>query len=428
MISQKELQRAAEFIRKNCTADDFTFGINGEEDLLTRFAQNGITQHITGNKLNVRLKVSFDNKTGSAAVNILDEDALKYLIETAQNMALLNQSDPEFVPSEAAHILPEINNYSEATAQLNVKTIVDQILQCVDNAKKKNAVVSGISEKEISSRYLITKNGFEGFDSYTSFAHSMTMKREGVETKVSRSVKDISTFSMSEMIDQLNKQFASLKNPEPMEKGKLPVILRPAALLDWLYMLLWTYGRRDADEGHTPYTDQIGEQFFGKRFTLISKIDDNDLTAPRFSQDGIPARNIEWIVNGVLKNMKTSRYYARKVGLEAMNPYNIIVDGGSATENEMMQKVKRGVIVNRLWYIRSVDRKIGEWTGLTRDGVLYFENGEIKRSVTNFRWNDIIHDATKRIIAIGPSVQQEYYAKVPTVLIDDFNFVDVTTF
>ena len=174
------MQKAAEFIRKNCRASDFTFGINGSEDLLTRFAQNGITQHITGENLRVSLEVAFDNKTGAATVNRLNDDSLKYLIKTSENMAKLNQPDPEFIASEPAHELPEVNNYSDKTAELPVEKIVDDILKCVKNAKAKNAKVSGISEKNIHSTFLYTKNGFEGFDQSTSFSHSMTMKKEGV--------------------------------------------------------------------------------------------------------------------------------------------------------------------------------------------------------------------------------------------------------
>jgi predicted Zn-dependent protease len=81
-----------------------------------------------------------------------------------------------------------------------------------------------------------------------------------------------------------------------------------------------------------------------------------------------------------------------------------------------------------LWYIRSVDQKRGEMTGLTRDGVLYFEDGAVKRAVTNFRWNEIFYDMTRRILALGPSMLVENNAKVPAMLIDGFNFVDVTTF
>lgn len=422
------MMKAADFIRKNVSADDFTFSINSTEDLLTRFAQNGITQHITGNKLDVNLNVSFAGRTGEAAGNILDENTLKYLIKTAENMARLNQPDPEFVASEPAHELPDVNNFSQDTADLTVDKIVDDILKCVKNAENKKAKLSGISEKQLHHIYLATKNGFEGFDSSTSFSHSMTMKREGVETKVAKSVKDHAAFQMEELIAQLNSQFDSLKDPLPIKKGKLPVILRPAAVLNWLFYLIWTFDRRSADEGHTPFTGQIDKQLFGKDFTFRSRLDDPMLEASKFINGGVPAENIDWIEKGVIKNMSADRFYARQNNLKALRPYNIIVEGEDKTEAEMMQMVSHGVIVNNFWYIRPVDRKVGEWTGLTRDGVLYFEDGKIQKSVTNFRWNEILHDATKRILALGPVVQQEYYAKIPSLLIDAFNFVDVTTF
>ena len=164
MITSTEMQKAAEFIRKNVSADDFDFSINGSEDLLTRFAQNGITQHISGNKLNVNLSVAFDNKNGAASGNNLNIDSLKYLIKTAESMAKLNQPDPEFVQSEPAHKLPDVNNYSKNTADLPVEKIVDDIIKCVKNAEDKEAKLSGISQKHVQDTFLVTKNGFEGFD------------------------------------------------------------------------------------------------------------------------------------------------------------------------------------------------------------------------------------------------------------------------
>jgi predicted Zn-dependent protease len=428
MIDKKQIIKAVEYIKKNCSADDFSFGIYDSDEHLTRFAQNGITQHISGTKQNVRLNVAFDNKTGAASINNLEEASLKYLVETAEMMAKLNQPDPEYVTSEPAQELPEVNNFSKNTAELKTKRIVDDILECVKNAEGRQAKVSGISERHITSNYLMTKNGFEGSDDITFFSHSMTMKKDDVETKVSNSVLDHAKFNMKAQIEQLNTQFESLHKPVELAKGRIPVILRPAAVLQWMFYLIWTFERRNADEGTTPFTDKIGKKFFGDKFTFKSRLDDPDLEAQKYGYGGVPNRNIDWIKNGVIKNMNLDRYYAKKLKKQAARPYNVIVEGGSTSEAEMMKMVDKGVIVNRLWYIRPIDRKTGEWTGLTRDGVLYFENGKVKHSVNNFRWNEILHDATKRILALGPAVQQEYYAKIPAMLIDGFNFVDVTTF
>ena len=425
---KKKMVKICEFIEKNCKADDYVIRISNNKQLHTRFAQNAITQHIDGAKLQIGLQVSFDNKTGSATVNQMNEASLKKLIKTAELMAKLNKPDPEFVSSEQAHDLIELKKPAAATAELEVGKIVDDIEKCIKNALKKKTKLSGISQKRIYETYLKTKNGFEGYDEIATFSHSMTMKKENRETKVSRSVRKYTDFSMEKMIAQLNEQFDSLQEPQKMNKGRIAVIMRPMAFLSWLYYLMWTFRMREADEGLNPYTDQMEKKFFGEDFTLSSTTADPQLSTPRFYGDGIPAKSIDWIKNGIIKNMQTSRYYAREKGIEPASIYNLLVEGGNSSEQDMMQKVDRGIILNNLWYIRPVDMKSGEWTGLTRDGVLYFEDGKVRNSVFNFRWNEILHEVTKRILALGPALPVEYNAKIPTVLFDDFNFVDVTTF
>lgn len=422
------MKKTGSIVSSHCQADDFTLRIFHTQDLHTRFAQNAITQHIDGKNLQIQLEVAFGNKTGSASANQSDEESLKNLIDRAENIAVLNKPDPEYVPSESAHGLRELEKPAVATTGLQVGTVVDDIEKCIKNARAKDAKVSGISERNITAKYMLTKNGFEGYDESASFSHSMTMKKGGIETKVSGSVSDHSQFSFEEMIKQLNSQFESLKEPQPLKEGRMPVIMRPQAVIQWIYYLAWTYQLREADEGTNPYTGQIGNKFFGEDFSVRSTIRDPEIQAPLFSSNGIPTKDIEWIVNGVIKNMQTDRYYARKKEIEPCSMFNIVVEGGKANEQEMMEKVKRGVILNNLWYIRPVDMKKGEWTGLTRDGVLYFEDGKIQHAVTNFRWNEIFHEATRRIMALSPTEQIMHNVKVPAMLIDDFNFVDVTTF
>jgi len=71
---------------------------------------------------------------------------------------------------------------------------------------------------------------------------------------------------------------------------------------------------------------------------------------------------------------------------------------------------------------------VGELTGMTRDGVLYFEDGKVKHAVNNLRFNEIPHDTTRRILALGKNVLASSHMKLPTMLIDGFNFVDKTSF
>ncbi|MDD3050489.1 MAG: metallopeptidase TldD-related protein [Candidatus Cloacimonetes bacterium] len=422
------LYEAGEFIRKHSKADDFTLFIRGNDTLQTRFAQNAITQHISGNNITAYLSVAFGDKRGSANINQLDNDSLLYLIKTAENIAKINQPDPEFVPSESDSQYTCTKLFSKETAKLDSAKLVDNVQKSVENAQKADAKLSGITEREISQVYVNTKNGFEGYFDNTYFSHSMTMKKGDVETKVSQSMKDYSQFNLNHLIDDLNSQFNALTTPELFEAQKIPVILRPAALLDFFEVLYWTFNRRDADEGTSPYSGNIGKKFFGDRFSFSSTLKDDDIFASPFGHDGIVNKETEWVEKGELRNMPVERGYARRNNLQPSSIFNFNIQGGDNTEEEMLKMTKRGLIINRFWYIRPVDYKKGEFTGLTRDGVLYFEDGKVKHSVNNLRWNEVLHDATRRILALGKAVLVDSNSKVPFMLIDDFNFVDKTSF
>ncbi len=424
-----QLEHIAQYIEKHCSADDYTLNINYYDSHETRFAQNAITQHMAGQNMQIYLEVAFGNKTGSASINQTDDSALDYLLKTAENMARLNQPDPEFVPSEGSKEIPLLDGAADATVLLSAEKMVDIVQACITNAEQKDAKVSGMTEKHFVHHLCATKNGFYGIYDHSEFSHSMTLKKDDVETKVSYSTKDYATFKLIDQIGKLNDQFASLGTPQDFDPCRIPVIIRPSALMDYLGFLGWMMNRRQADEGLTAFTDQLGKQCFGEKFSLASLIHDPLMSATPFSHDGLISENVWWIKDGVINAMPTNRHWAKKIGAKAYRSmYNMYVPGGEATEAEMMQKVERGLIINRFWYIRFVDVKTGELTGMTRDGVLYFEGGKIKHAVNNLRFNEIPHAVTKRILELGPSALCESSMRLPTMLVDAFNFVDKTSF
>jgi len=428
-MMNKQFEKAAKFIEKNCTADDFSLFLYRSDETATRYAQNMITQNMSGVKYGVRLNVAYGAKTGTSRINSLDETELKRMIETAQNIAKLNKADPEFVPSSSKAKIPKTANMSENTVKFSMEGMVDIIKKTVDNAEKKKAFVSGIVTKTVSESYLKTKNGFEGSDSSTSFENSMTLAdNKTKEAKVERSVKDVKDYSIKKELDQLNSRFDALTEPKKIEAGQYNVILRPQAVINFFSFLLYFMDRKNADYGVTAFHDSIGKNMFGKNFSLISNLDEKDLTASAFSGDGIAARNVDWIKDGVVKELFTNRSYAAKIKAQPNFIPNVIIRGGKSTEEEMMKKVKNGLIINNFWYIRTVSLRKNEVTGLTRDGIYYFENGKIKHSVNNLRFNEVLHNAAKNILLLGKEDNIAAGTKVPTMLIKDFTFADTTSF
>lgn len=421
-------EKIAQYVQTHCQADDYELNISLSDSHETRFAQNGITQHIAGPGLDITLGVAFGQKTGGCSVNQDDEATLDHLIKTAESIARLNRPDPEYMPSVGAQQLQPVNNCDPATRALEPAKMVEIVGQAIAKAKAYGATVSGMTEKHIVESAFFTKNGFAGSDTLSSFGHSMTLKKDAVETKVSHESKDFGSFSLERDFERLLGQAESLKTMQDFDPGKIAVILRPPALEELMWFMAWMMNRRQSDEGFTPYTGQLGNTFFGEKFSLRSTLKESKLHARPFDREGVASKEISWVEGGVLKNLPTNRHWAKEKHAEPLSMYNIHIPGGDTPEEEMMKLVPRGLIINRFWYIRTVDAKAGEFTGMTRDGVLYFEDGQVRHAVNNLRFNEIPHDATRRILALGKQELPSLYSYIPTLLIDAFNFVDKTNF
>jgi len=420
--------KIVQYIQKHCIADDWTLNITKDDSHETRFAQNVITQHIAGAMKEISLSVAFGSKVGSCTVNQDDEESLAYLVKTAEEIAKLAPEDPEFVPSAGKMDIPEIANCDPQTKSLEPKQLVDIVQNSINRAKTYGATVSGLTEKHIETNGLFTKNGFAGEYEKSDFGHSLTLKKDEVETKVAYEAKEYAAFNLETLLEKLFTQAATLAVKQTFEPQKIAVLLRPLALQELFWFMGWMMDRRYADEGITPFTDQIGKPFFGEKFSWFSTCKQPTLLAPPFTSDGIIAEEIPWVEKGILKNLSTSRYWAKKMGSKPSVNYNMFIPGEGYTEEEMLPMVPRGLIVNSFWYIRSVDIKAGEFTGTTRDGVWYFEDGKIKYAINNLRFNEIPQEATKRIIATGSSELANPISLLPAMLIDNFNFVDKTSF
>ena len=139
-----------------------------------------------------------------------------------------------------------------------------------------------------------------------------------------------------------------------------------------------------------------------------------------------------WIEKGVVKNLSYSRYWAQKQGKKAVpSPNNVIMAGGSASLEDMIKSTQRGILVTKLWYIRTVDPQTILLTGLTRDGTFYIENGKIKHPVKNFRFNESPIIMLNNLETLGKpervlSTESNQSYLIPPMKIREFTFTSLS--
>jgi predicted Zn-dependent protease len=140
----------------------------------------------------------------------------------------------------------------------------------------------------------------------------------------------------------------------------------------------------------------------------------------------MPLKKMKWIENGVVKNLAYSRYWAEQKGVDPVPyPSNFIMEGGDASREELIKSTKRGILVTRLWYIRSVDPQTLLYTGLTRDGTFYIENGEIRYPVKNFRFNESPIIMLNNLETLGEQVRINGNL-IPYMKVRDFTFTSLS--
>ena len=201
--------------------------------------------------------------------------------------------------------------------------------------------------------------------------------------------------------------------------------------------LFFDLDARQADEGRSSMSKpggktKVGEQLLDERVHIYSDPWNPELPTSTWSGDGRPQQKVNWIEKGVVKNLYTSRYWAEKTGIKSLpSPDGAIMLGGTKSLEELIKGTEKGILVTRLWYIRSVDPQTLLLTGLTRDGTFYIENGEIKFPVKNFRFNESPIIMLNNLEEMGRSertVSAESNANylLPPLKIRDFTFTSLS--
>ena len=133
-----------------------------------------------------------------------------------------------------------------------------------------------------------------------------------------------------------------------------------------------------------------------------------------------------WIEKGVVKNMSYSRFWAEKKGVESrFRPGGFHHAGGTQSLADLIKSTEKGILVTRFWYIRAVDPQTLLYTGLTRDGTFYIENGQIKFPVKNFRFNESPVIMLNNLEALGKPVRAGGNL-IPPMKIRDFTFTSLS--
>lgn len=427
--SEKECREILQKVLSYSKADEAEANFNGGTSGNIRYARNSVsTSGIIRNESLV-VQSSFGKKTGTATINEFDDASLQKVVRRSEELAQLAPENPEYVGFLGPQKYLESNTYFDSTANITPDYRAQAAAASITRSKAKDLTAAGFLQDNAGYQAMMNTKGLFAYNQATGVNFTVTVRTADGKGSgwVTRDYNDVSKLDTG-MASQIAIDKAVMsQEAKAVEPGKYTVILEPAASIGLLQNMIGSFGARQADEGRSFLAkkgggNKLGEKIVDERVNLYSDPTNPEVPSQTWAGDGQPRKKIYWIKNGVVQNMFYSRYWAQEKGVEPMPfPSNGIMEGGTASIDDMIKSTKRGILVTRTWYIRSVDPQTLLYTGLTRDGTFFIEDGKIAYPVKNFRFNESPVIMLNNLEALGKP-QRINGNLIPPMKIRDFTF------
>jgi predicted Zn-dependent protease len=415
-VTRDEMLEFVQKVLEKVGVPDAIADLSEDRNAYVRFGQNRLTQNMDTFRRELRLWVGDGSRKVEYVSHRIDLEAIPGIVATAEDLLKSAAPDPEYMPpAETGQVYPAIEAFDEATARAEPGPRMEAAAKAIGSAEKADAEASGIAGMSRSTTALATSTGNLCFHDETHANFLLTVHAGG-----GSSYRSITSTSWGEVpvvasIDQVVEEALSDRDPMDFPGGEMDVVLEPQAVSDLVPYMLFPMNAKTSDEGITVFAGMEGRKVTGENFTLSSTIGGLVPGQP-FDSDGLANADQVWIDRGVLKTMHCDRFWARKTGRPAVSsPQCYNVSGSDGTTADLVAKTSRCLRIRRFWYIRFVDQKSLELTGMTRDGVFLCENGTC-RPVKDFRWNWKPLDLFSRIEALGTPVRKGFVSAPPMLI------------
>jgi predicted Zn-dependent protease len=408
---------------------------------LTRFMKNHIHQNLVQSTRELTIRTIDGKKIGTFSTDRLDDEGIEYAIRQAREIGTMQEDDPSFKSLPRGNsIIKDTKSLDPDTSLLTPAQRADMVGRIASNLKKNKIEGNGSLSTAINELSVINSRGIRSYaittkaelnivatkDIYTAYAYRVGNRVSEIEPD------DITT----EILPKLKRKHKVVE----VDPAQYTVVLEPYAAGQLMAFLGYLgFGALPYLEKRSFMSKLKGRQVGVKGLTLIDDGYNPHTVRKPFDYEGVKREKVVLIDKGIAKDVVwDSRTAGRRRGARNTGhalppgstqgpiPLNLVIKPGRRDPESIISKVKKGLYVTRFHYCNVVEPVSTVFTGMTRDGTFFIEDGVITRPVVNLRFTQSILDAIKNITAIGNdgrlvgSILGPVYA--PTLCIKNFTF------
>jgi len=410
---------------------------------LTRFANSQIHQNVAEDGAFVNLRFILGKRVAVASSGRTDDDGIRSLVERAAAIARQIEELEEWggLPEpSAASPLPTA--YAEATAAATPELRAEGAKAVIAAADAAGAIAFGSFSMDVEAIAVANSRGVRAAESRTS-SQLLTVVTgpDGGSGYAEACAVDATTIDASALGREAAEKAGASGNAVSVDPGDYPVVLESYAVTDILDMLAYLgFSALAVQEGRSFV--EPGRVVGSKLVTIVDDGRDPAGLPASFDYEGVAKRHVDLIDAGVCRGVVYDRQTAVRDGvastghgLPAPNTYgpfpgHMLMSAGSASRDELIGGLERGLLVTRFHYTNPVHPKKVVVTGMTRDGTFLVEGGRIVGPGRNLRFTQSYLDALAGVEAVSAErkVLKGFLGAsvVPAVRIASWSFTGTT--
>lgn len=441
MLGPQKINEICQFLLKRCEPAQAEVWVQVYDESLTRFANNAIHQNVNESNASITLRVFVEGRLGSASTNRIDGDALDLLAQDALDHACCTPVDPDNPGLASALPIQPAQAFDEGTAGCTPVQRAAPVKDLCRQAAEKGLNAAGALSTTAVEGAAANSNGVFAYHPYTCAEFQMTAMGEDSSGRGEGTAWRIDDLPVEALGAEAIRTALEGRSPRTIPPGEYPVILSPYAVMDIVGSLdIYGVNGQAVVEGRSWMLGRQGEQACSPLVSLWDDgLDPRGIPLP-FDGEGHPRKRVDIIKQGVVMNAVYDRATGKKAGKpstgHALPPQdrsfgalacNMFMATGGVNRQGLIKQAQRALLITRFWYTRLIKAPDCTMTGMTRDGVFWVEDGEVKYPVKNLRFTQSYVQALADVLAVGDSdpLLKEYgevYARVPALLISKFRF------
>lgn len=382
-----------------------------------RFSNNQVDTTVAWNDYVTDVALAWKKRVVATQIrNFKDVDGN---IKRLMDLAKVSQENPMFGGFAKGRF-----KYAKTQADkkiLELENPIEYVFDAVNAAEKEvgsEIDSGGILFAKYEDVFLASSEGPSGMAAQSAIELSIRAFSEreasGHGVECGSSLKDFKPAKAGEKAGKIAKH---AKNPKAGDEGVYDVIFDPlifgSMLAVWGSMVSAFYILTQM----SVFVNKLSQKVAPDIVTLKDNPAEYSLANRVFDDEGVPTRENVFIDHGVLEtylhNTSTAKIFKTETtgnaGLVMPTPWNIEMEQGDISKEELFKQVKKGIYLTNTWYTRFQNYAKGDFSTIPRDGIFLIENGEVKQSLKDIRVSDNVLTMLNNIAAISKERQHVHW-------------------